>query len=240
MRQNRLVTLAAAVLCAAGASAEEVRAPLRPGELLAQAERWAGSVVEIEIVERLAGPPTLERLAKAEYGQVRVELPEGASSEISLVPPAFRLEDPARYRQRFDRVLVAPLRVRGELLEDRELRRGAHRSYVIRVERAEVLPSAPPIRVGSVAELRADRTRFDRATIQIEGSYVSAFEKSALENEIWLSQAAGARIVGEPRRDGKAQQVRVVGVLFAAPGAHYGHLGGYAFELSAREIEYLQ
>jgi hypothetical protein len=218
--------------------ADDAARVLRPEALLADAERLVGKFVEIEIVETLSGPPTPELLANAEYGQVRVNLPEGSASDLALVPKSFRLDDPKRYHQRFDRVLVVPLRVRGELLEDAELRHGKRRSYVLRVESAEALPAPPPIPVRSVAELEADRPRFDRAAIELEGSLVSGFEKSALEEKIWLSQSPGARITGTPRRDGKPQRVRVVGTLFAAPGAHYGHLGGYTFQLTAREIEY--
>lgn len=231
--------VAALTAVSAAAAATEAAKVWRPRELLAAADARVGQQVELEIVEPLSGPSTPELLSAATYGQVRVEIPEGAASELALVPRAFRLEDPDRYRNRFDRVLITPLRVRGELLEDRELRHGQRRSYVVRVESATPLPPAEAIPVGSLAELAADRARFDRKTIAMEGSYEAGFERSALERDIWLAQTVGARVAGVARRDGKPQRVRVVGVLFSAPGAHYGHLGGYAFELQANEIEYL-
>lgn len=232
-----LVSLAGFVLAAAQLVAgPEPSAPMRPGELLAEAPALIGRRVEIDIVESLIGPSTPERLATAEYGQVRVSLPEGG--ELSLVPAAFRLDDPDRYRRRFDRVLLPPLRVRGELLEDPELRRGERRSFVIRVEAIEPLALPAPIRVASVDELLADPARFDRATIEIEGTYEKRFEVSALERRIWLSRAADAKVIGAPESGAPKQRVRVVGTLFSKPGAHYGHLGGYPLMLLAREIEY--
>lgn len=212
------------------------RAPVRPGDLLAEAPALIGHRVQVDIVESLIGPSTPERLATAEYGQVRVSVPEGG--ELSLVPAAFRLDDPDRYRHRFDRVLLSPLRVRGELLEDPELLRGERRSYVIRVEAIEPLALPAPIRVASVDELLADPARFDRATIEIEGTHETRFEVSALEGKIWLSRTADAKVLGAPKPGAPSHRVRVVGTLFSKPGAHYGHLGGYPLMLLAREIEY--
>jgi hypothetical protein len=209
-----------------------------PGALLAKAEYFVGRTVEVDIVESLRGPATAEQLARAEYGQVRVAIPDFGGADLSLVPAGFRLEDPDRYRLRFDHVLAPPLRVRGELLEDPELRRGERRSYVIRVESIEPLPSPAPIRVASVDELLADPARFDRAIVEIEGTHETRFEVSALEKKIWLSTASDARVVGTPARGATKHRVRVVGTLFSKPGAHYGHLGGYPLMLVAREIEY--
>lgn len=232
-----LVSLAGFVLAAAQLVAgPELSPPIRPGELLAEAPALIGRRVEIDIVESLIGPSTPERLATAEYGQVRVSLPEGG--ELSLVPAAFRLDDPDRYRRRFDRVLLPPLRVRGELLEDPELRRGERRSYVIRVEAIEPLAVPAPIRVASADELLADPARFDRATIEIEGTYEKRFEVSALDRKIWLSRAADAKVIGAPKPGASLERVRVVGTLFSKPGARYGHLGGYPLMLVARQIEY--
>lgn len=240
MRQLlRSLLLVGLVSAAPPADAREpLPPPLRPTELLVDAERFLGRGVEVDIVESLAGPATAERLATAEYGQVRVTIPDYGRAELSLVPATFRLDDPDRYRRRFDRVLAAPIRVRGELLEDAELRRGERRSYVIRVEAIERLPLPAAIRVASVEELLADAARFDRATVEIEGTYETRFEVSALEKKIWLSTAPDARIVGSPARGATKHRVRVVGTLFSKPGAHYGHLGGYPLMLVAREIEY--
>lgn len=219
---------------------EPLPPPVRPTELIVEPGQFLGRSVEIDIFEPLRGPSTPEQLARAEYGQVRVVIPDFGGAELSLVPSGFRLEDPDRYRLRFDRVLAPPLRVRGELLEDPELRRGERRSYVLRVESIEPLPAPAPVRVVSVDELLADPARFDRATIEIEGTYETRFEVSTLEKKIWLSTAPDARIVGSPTRGATKHRVRVVGLLFSRPGAHYGHLGGYPLMLVAREIEYLE
>ena len=235
----RALLLGGLLLPASPADAlEPLPPPLRPTSLLEGADRLLGRGVEVDIVESLVGPPTAERLATAEYGQVRVAIPDYGGAELSLVPADFRLADPDRYRRRFDRVLMSPIRVRGELLEDAELARGARRSFVIRVESIEPLAAPAPIRVASVDELLADPARFDRATVEIEGTYESRFEVSALERKIWLSRADGAKIVGAPAGGATKHRVRVVGTLFSKPGAHYGHLGGYPLLLVAREIEY--
>ncbi len=42
------------------------------------------------IVEPLSGPATPEQLAKAEYGQVRVEVPDNLGKDLALVPAGFR------------------------------------------------------------------------------------------------------------------------------------------------------
>lgn len=217
---------------------ESLASPLRPAGLIAEAERFLGHRVEVEVFESLHGPSTPDALARAEYGQVRVAIPDSGGAELSLVPAGFRLDDPNRYRLKFDRVLVAPLRVRGQLLEDPELARGGRRSYVIRVESIEPLPSPAPIRVASVDELLADPARFDRATVEIEGVWESRFEVSALEGKIWLSRSPDARVIGTPAGDERKRRVRVVGTLFSKPGARYGHLGAYPLMLVAREIEY--
>ena len=67
------------------------------------------------------------------------------------------------------------------------------------------------------------------------------FEISALDRDIWLEIAPGAAVEGRPAgRSGiSSNHVRVTGILFAKPGASYGHLGGYRFELLASKIEYL-
>jgi hypothetical protein len=220
------------------AASEVEPAAVRPEVVLSEAERLLGHAVVVDIVEPLHGPATAELLSRVEYGQVRVAIPEFGGAELSLVPAGFRLADPDRYRRRFERVLTPPLRVRGELLEDPELRRGNRRSYVLRVESIEPLPAPAPIHVASVDELLADPARFDRATIEIEGVHESRFEVSALEGKIWLSTAPDAHVVGARRKGVSKHRVRVIGTLFSKPGAHYGHLGAYPLMLIAREIEY--
>ena len=62
---------------------------------------------------------------------------------------------------------------------------------------------------------------------------------SRLAGKIWLSTAPDAEIDRPPAERGGRHRVRVVGVLFAREGAHYGHLGGYPLMLVATRIQYL-
>jgi hypothetical protein len=216
--------------------------PLRPADLLEHAGRYLHRTVEVEIVEPLRGPATAEALARSEYGQVEIRIPEGTGGNLTLVPSTFRLEDPARYRRKFDRVIQSPVRVRGELLRDEELSKAYHRPvYVIRVATLAPLPLGPPQKVSSLQEIQSNPARWDRKLITYEGVYKHGFEISALDRDIWLDFAPGAAVDGRPsdRSGSGSHHVRVTGILFARPGASYGHLGGYHFELLASKVEYL-
>jgi hypothetical protein len=103
------------------------------------------------------------------------------------------------------------------------------------------LPLGPPQKVSSLKEIQADPARWDRKLITYEGVYRYGFGISALDRDIWLEIAPGAAVEGRPAgRSGiSSNYVRVTGILFAKPGASYGHLGGYRFELLASKIEYL-
>jgi len=214
---------------------------LRPLDLLQQADRHLGKTVVMDIVEPLRGPATKEALARAEYGQVEVSIPEGHAATLSLVPGNFHPNDPARYRDKFDRVLTSPLRVRGELLRDEEMSKEKRPAYVFRVVAVEPLTLGPPMAVGSLAEIAADPRRFDRKVIDYEGSYRHGFEVSALDKDIWLATDSGAAVLNKPPASSAVtpRRVRVTGILFARPGAHYGHMGGYRYQLQATRLEYL-
>ncbi|HEV7509381.1 MAG TPA: hypothetical protein VGS07_31180 [Thermoanaerobaculia bacterium] len=216
--------------------------PLRPLDLVNNADRYLQRTVEIEIVEPLAGPTTTEMLSRSEYGQVEIRIPEGVGKNLSLVPSTFRLEDPARYRRKFDRVIESPVRVRGEFLRDEELSKDYHRpAYIIRVAAIEALPAGLPEKVHSLAEIQSSPAHWDRKLIAYEGVYKSGFEISALDRDIWLDFAPKAEVVGRPpnRAGLSSNRVRVTGILFARPGSSYGHLGGYHFELFASRVEFL-
>ncbi|MFO1463283.1 MAG: hypothetical protein U1F66_05865 [bacterium] len=216
---------------------------LHPADLLSAPGKYLHGPVEVEIVEPLSGPSTPQQLAAAEYGQLRLEMPDAPGVDFSLVPSDFRPEDPNRYRKKFDRVLTSPLRVKGELLSDEELAKDLHRPvYVLRVSAWEPIAPEPAIPVGSLAQLKSDPARWDRKRIVYEGVYENRFEVSALDREIWLGFAGNAEIVGRPQGPAgtpTAYRVRVTGLLFSKPGARYGHLGGYPFELQATKVEFL-
>jgi hypothetical protein len=216
--------------------------PLRPADLLENAGRYLHRTVEIEIVEPLDGPATPEMLSRSGYGQVGIRIPEGTGGNLSLVPSTFRLEDPERYHRKFDRVITSPVRVRGELLRDEELSKAYRRpAYVIRVATIAPLSLGPPQRLSALKEIQSAPARWDRKLITYEGVYKYSFEISSLDRDIWLSIAPGAKIDGQPSEGSgtSSNHVRVTGILFAKPGASYGHLGGYRYELVASRVEYL-
>lgn len=219
------------------------QSPLRPGDLLANPGAFLGRSVEVQIVEPLQGPRSAAALASAEYGQIRVWIPDGMGVDFSLVPASFRMEDPQRYRRKFDRVIAGPVRVRGELLSDAELAKGLGRpAYVLRVASVESLPPGPAVTVSSLAELQARAAALDRQSIVYEGIYRSGFEVSALDGVLWLAMASDTEILGTPpaRDEGrKPHRIRVTGILFSKPGARYGHLGGYSMQIQASKVEYL-
>jgi len=214
---------------------------LRPSELIENANNYLNQTVELEIVEPLYGPSKPEDLARVEYGQVRVRIPDGLNANLSLVPAAFKATDPNRYRNKFDRVIESPIRVKGELLKDDEMSKATRAPvYVVRVLSMEPLVMGPPQKVASLDVIKADPAKWDRKQIEYEGIYQTGFEVSALDGDIWLETAPNTKIIKPGNVGSHANRVRVTGILFARPGALYGHLGGYKFQLTASKIEYLE
>ena len=131
---------------------------MRPSDLIENANNYLNQTVELEIVEPLYGPSKPEDLARVEYGQVEVRIPEGGNGTLSLVPQAFKATDPNRYRNKFDHVIESPVRVKGELLKDDEMSEATRRPvYVIRVLSMEPLVMGPPQKV-----TKADLAQWDR------------------------------------------------------------------------------
>ena len=224
-----------------GLPAQTRKNPLRPSELIENANSYLNQTVDLEIVEPLYGPSRPEDLARIEYGQVEVRVPEGMSGgTLSLVPAAFKTSDPNRYRNKFDRVIESPVRVKGELLKDEEMSKASHRAaYLVRVLSMEPVVMGPPQKITSLDVIKNDPAKWDRRQIEYEGIYQTGFEVSALD-EIWLETAANTKIIKSGNVGSHANRVRVTGILFARPGAHYGHLGGYKYQLTASKIEYLE
>ena len=214
--------------------------PLRPSELIENANSYLNQTVELEIVEPLYGPSKPEDLVRAEYGQVEVRMPEGMNGTLSLVPAAFRSTDPNRYRNKFDRVIESPVRVKAELLNDDDMSKATHRpSYVLRVLSMEPIVMGPAQRITSLDVIKTDPAQWDRKQIEYEGIYRTRFEVSALD-EMWLDSGPNTKIIKAENVGSQANRVRVTGILFARPGAHYGHLGAYKYQLTASKIEYLE
>lgn len=110
----------------------------------------------------------------------------------------------------------------------------------MRVAATEPLDPGQPVAVGSLAEIAADPTKWDRRFVVYEGGYVSRFEVSALDGDIWLETTTDAVVVVTPSPGNPLpRRVRVTGFPFCRPGARYGHLGGYRFQLVATRLEYL-
>lgn len=231
MRMKRIGL--ALVLATATATAQE---ELTTSGMMSAPDRYLKRSATVVVVEPLDGPATEKALATLEYGQVRVNIPDGGAEDLSLVPSAFRLDDPNRYKNKFDRPLVSPIKVRGELLLDPEMK--PRKSYVFRVTSYEPLSPPAPKPVRSLAEIDAAPAKWDRQRIVYEGTYVSAFEVSTLDGRIWLGFSRATALVNPPAKRPGKHKVRVTGYLFAKPGAGYGHLGGCAYELVADTIEF--
>ena len=228
------------VVLSCGLPAQTRKNPLRPSELIENANTYLNQTVDIEILEPLAGPRKPDELVRSEYGQVEVRMPEGMSGTLSLVPAVFKTTDPNRYRNKFDRVIESPVRVKGELLSDDEMSKATRRPvYVFRVLSMEPIVMGPPHKIASLNVIKTDPAQWDRKQIVYEGIYKTGFEVSALD-EMWLETATNTQIIKQGSVGLQANRVRVTGILFARPGAHYGHLGGYKFQLTASRIEYLE
>ena len=221
------------------AAAQSTPPELTLKQLLSAPDNYLNRPIEVVIVEPLAGPATAKALASIEYGQVRIRVPDGGAVDLSLVPSAFRMSDPARYKQKFERPLASPIKVRGELLLDPEMSNKNRKSYVIRVAAYEALPLAVPKPVKSIAELDADPPKWDRQRIVYEGTYENRFEVSALDGRIWVGFSPTAEIVNAPSQRTGKHKARITGYLYAKSGGVFGHLGAYTYELVADKIEFL-
>ena len=232
--------LLVAVISSCSLPAQTRKNALRPTELMENGEKYLNQIIDLEIVEPLYGPSKPADLARAEYGQVEVRIPEGMNGTLSLVPTAFKAPDPNRYRNKFDRVIESPLKIRGELLSDEEMSKATHRPfYVVRVLSMEPMVLEPPQKIASLNDIKNDPARWDRKQIVYEGIYRNSFEVSALD-DMWLELAPNAKIIKHGNVGQESNRVRVTGILFARPGARYGHLGGYEYQLTASQMEYLE
>jgi hypothetical protein len=215
-------------------------ATLTPTELLTSPDAYLGKTVEARIVESLYGPSTPEALARSEYGSLEVVIPDFGGKTLHLVPAAYKAEDPKRFKNKFDRPMKPPVRVTGEFLQDKEMSESLRRPYyVIRVVSWEAAPSEAPVAT-ILAQIKVDPAKWDRKTIVYEGVYENRFEVSGLDKDIWLGFREDTELVNKPANQMGAWRVRVTGTLFSKPGARYGHLGGYSFELVASKIEFLK
>ncbi|MCE9625650.1 MAG: hypothetical protein K8R69_09420 [Deltaproteobacteria bacterium] len=229
--------------CSSNAPADSPSGKLRPADLVKSPKDFLDHNVDLEIIEPLSGPATPQNLATAEYGRIRIEIPDAMGTEISLVPSAFRVEDPNRYHRKFDRVMASPIRVKGEFLIDPEMTQSMHRPvYVIRVASWEPMAREAAVALPSLAEVKANPAKWDRKRIVYEGIYETRFEVAALDKDIWLAFEPNAEVAGTPVEASpgrRVNRVRVTGTLYSNPNVRYGHLGGYPFELQASKIEYL-
>lgn len=216
--------------------------PLRVPDLVQNAKTYLNQTVDVEILEPVYGAATAEDLARLEYGQVQVSLPEGMDGTLSLVPASFKATDPNRYRNKFDRVIQPPVRVKGQLLHDDDMsKRARTRSpvYVIRVSSIEPIDLGQPEKVPSLNAIKSDPAKWDRKYVVYEGIYKTGFEISALDDDIWLEPGRNAEIIKTGSIGSHANRVRVTGILFSR-GVGYGHMGYSKFQIIATKIEYLE
>jgi hypothetical protein len=213
------------------------RAPLRLIDVCDAPEHYIDRVLDVDVVEPMWSS---EPNARNEHW---VEIPELGSQTFALV-----IDGPA---------FAPPFRARGEFMRrgDRPTwffraggREAPWQSYVLHVTSIAPLPEEPLLVLTSEAELFGNAAHFDRRRVVYEGAWVTGFETSSLDRHIWLSFDHGTKIVGTlpPRRDRNdpglrwtTQRVRATGLLFAHPGALYGHMGGYQAELHASKLEML-
>src|SRR5258705_7624316 len=108
--QSYLGAILSLLLLSCGLPAQPRKSVVRPIELIENATNFLNRSVEVEILEPLYGSSRPEDLARAEYGQVEIRIPEGMSGRGSLVPEAFKVNDPNRYRHKFNQVIESPIR----------------------------------------------------------------------------------------------------------------------------------
>jgi hypothetical protein len=212
---------------------------MRLVDLAGEIDRKVGEPVDVLIVETIIGPRTQEQLDRLVYGQLEIRAYDLGAFDLALVPSAWRAGDPNRYKNKFDRVIEGPVRVRGQLLEDKEMSRPKHPHYVIRVDQVEAAPADPPSHAASPADL----PRLDRRVVSYEGTYTTGFEVSTLDDSIWVTFGPGAKELGKSggvvEKGRTRDRVRVTGVVYSRPGHRYGHLGGAEHEIVVSRLEYL-
>jgi hypothetical protein len=188
-------------------------------------------VIDVDLLEDLDGPATEEERKRALRGAYTVCGHGG--HDIDLVP------------SKFDQVLAPPVRVHGRFVYEGDPRVAAFYDtmcagwgdcmdeplcrkrprYVLVVERVVALDLGRPIQIASFEALGSDGL-YDRKLVEVEGSIESGFEVHRI-GPMWVSYArfrSGA--IPQPSGPG-----RFVGILHAKPGARYGHMGGYEYEL---------
>ena len=241
MRTTLSLFVLSVVILSCDLPAQTSKNPLRVPELIEHAKSYLNQDVDVEILEPVYGAAKPEDLVRLEYGQVQIHVPEGMNGTLSLVPASFKVTDPNRYRNKFDRVIQPPVRVKGQLLHDDDMyKRSRTRSpvYVIRVSSIEPLDLGQPEIVPSLNAIKSDPVKWDRKYVKYEGIYKVGFEQSALDNDIWLEPGRNAEIIKTGTIGSEANRVRVTGILFAR-GGHYGHMGYSKFQITATKIEYL-
>ena len=185
---------------------------------------------------------TLSSLPGANTAKLRFESRKERADGSRLFLKHLKSTIPNRYRQKFDHVIESPVRVRGEFLKDEEMSKDERRpAFVIRVSSIEPVVLGQPEKVRSLRDIESDPARWDRKLIIYEGVYENRFEVSSVDGEIWLEAAPNTTLIKPTNSTAiaRANRVRVTGILFSKPGAHYGHLGGSKFQLVALKIEYL-
>lgn len=231
----RLLSLSCLLFCLTHCTA----APLTTAELLKTPDRYLGKTVDVQIAERL-WPSTPEAQTSPSSGSIQVLNADLDAKVLRLVTSIYRQDNPDRFRDKFDRVMIPPLRVKGEFLLDREMTESSHLPYyVIRVLSWEGAPVQAPVAL-TLSQIKVDPAKWDRKRVIYEGVHSEGFELSVLDQEIWLDVTNETLIEGKPVPQEGCCQVRVTGTLFSNPSRRYGHINHYPFAIEAAKLEYLK
>ena len=207
--------------------------PLRIQDLGAQGSPLEGKFVRYDLLEPL---PRAVSIAGTPLAP-EIRAPELIGINLTLVARSFVESDPNRYSAPISVTLQRYMHVYGVLQRDRTIEKQSGLvSYVLLVDRAETMPVEPPV-VTTIAEIAKAPAQWDRKRVTVEGKYTQQFEASFLDSA-WLAfdtdMAASSRIVGS------RSKLKVEGIVYAAPGHRYGHMGASAFQITAFKIDVLE
>lgn len=195
-----------------------------------------GKDVIVDLIEPMRDD---EHSSLPEHGEYDIEATDVGAARLVLAPAESDAERAAGALPELPAKIHAPIRVHGTV------RVGRHPDWLVIVAHdITPLPLPTPAKV-TVADLRADRTKWARAYVEIEDTYVSGFEASLLGSgpgNAWLDYYPDVDVRCEPKRTGQPGEyveakVRVRG--WAYTDGQYGHMGGSDVLILATEVVYL-
>ncbi|MFT3697146.1 MAG: hypothetical protein QM831_28650 [Kofleriaceae bacterium] len=220
-----MVKLAALLFVIAGCDAGPPTKTIHAKELFDHPE-WIGKTVRVDLDEpmrdsdwsSLAAPGELD-IDVADVGPKRLELARADGKYISMQdspPPAY---------------VTATLR---------------ESAHGLRLEATSIEPHAwpKPIEIVRAKDILDQPKRFSGAYVTFEGTWLTGFEASVIDQGVWMDEYPMAKTVCEPPRqqnqtdlDEHSYHVRVTGVAHTA--GKYGHMSMAKGEIVATEIVFL-